>query len=1137
MRLSRLFFPALLIPAFLALAAAEPPKFDYNPKIAKASDEAEKAIPRFQFDKSLKVEVWAAEPMLANPVCFTFDEKGRCFVAETFRLHHGVTDDRGHMNWLNDDLASRSTADRVAIYKKDAKDKFAQQYEKERERVRLLEDTTGSGKADRSTVFSDDFGRAEDGIGAGLLARKGNIYFTCIPDLWLLRDTKGTGTADVKKSLSTGYGIHTSFIGHDLHGLVVGPDGRLYFSIGDRGLNVKTKEGKHLFVPDTGAVLRCELDGSNLEVFATGLRNPQELAFDDYGNLFTVDNNSDSGDQARFLHIVQGADYGWRIGYQYETAMHDSTVKQGNRGPWNYELLWKPDTQAAYVMPAIKNFANGPSGFTAYPGVGLSDRYKGHFFLANFSGGPNNSGIYSFGIKPKGASFEMTDDHKFVWNVLATDCDFGPDGAFYISDWVDGWNLPGKGRIYKVSDADAMKNPAVAEAKKLIAEGMEKKSIDELVKLLGHPHRQVRMEAQLALAAKGRPVFRQLVEFVKNPKVERVARLHALWACGMEMRRWEDDGAGGQIKTFTNAYDRDLDSLLTLVKDADSEIRANLITIFADGGILPHKAGFEALINDPSPSVRSAAALALAKYGDAVLHIVSPNKSASVPTGDELFAMLRANDDRDSYLRHAGAQALFKCVPNKFLLEKTDDKSVAVRLAVVVALRRQKAPEVAAFLADSDPKVVAEAARAINDELIADALPKLAALLSKSDLPPVVAYRVLNANFLVGKRENAIALANYASRSDVSPNLRAQALKMLANWPKPPRRDYITGLTQNLPARPQEEAAEAFTTVLGKVFAAPEAIRKEATTTASKLGVKQVGPYLFALVGDVKAGSTSRVDALRALEALKDPKLNDAAATAIASHDPRLRTAGRGVLIKKDPGIVKQLREVLAGSNIIEQQGAMSLLAANPSVDADALIEEWLDKLIAKSATPELALETLEAAAASKSERIKRRLAGYENSRPKYELGKYRESLAGGDSAAGREIFLNKAAAQCQRCHQLDGQGGEVGPPVNGAGKQTREYLLESIVVPNKAIAKGYDSILINTLDGKSVSGVLKGEDDKEVRLMTAEAKLVVVKKADIDERRATKSAMPDDLVGKLTKRELRDLVEFLSELKAEWKK
>ena len=81
--------------------------------------------------------------------------------------------------------------------------------------------------------------------------------------------------------------------------------------------------------------------------------------------------------------------------------------------------------------------------------------------------------------------------------------------------------------------------------------------------------------------------------------------------------------------------------------------------------------------------------------------------------------------------------------------------------------------------------------------------------------------------------------------------------------------------------------------------------------------------------------------------------------------------------------------------------------------------------------------------------------------RPKDELGKFREALAGGDAARGKEILLGKVAVQCQRCHKLDGQGGEVGPPLNGVGKQTRDYLLESIVVPNKAIAKGYDSVLI----------------------------------------------------------------------------
>src|SRR5262249_45442337 len=157
---------------------------------------------------------------------------------------------------------------------------------------------------------------------------------SCSPDLWLLRDTKGTGKADVRRSLQHGYGVHVGFLGHDLHGLRMGPDGKLYFTSGDRGFSVPTARGR-VASPDTGAVLRCNPDGSELQIVATGLRNPQELAFDQYGNLFTGDNNADHGDKARWVYVVEGGDSGWRIGYQFletPTAL----------GPWNAEKLWLP---------------------------------------------------------------------------------------------------------------------------------------------------------------------------------------------------------------------------------------------------------------------------------------------------------------------------------------------------------------------------------------------------------------------------------------------------------------------------------------------------------------------------------------------------------------------------------------------------------------------------------------------------------------------------------------------------------------------------------------------------------------------------------------------------------------------------
>src|SRR3954470_24162026 len=122
------------------------------PKVAAASDDGERAMKRFRIPKGFKVELFAAEPLLANPVCFTIDEKGRFFVAETFRLHAGVTDIRGHMSWLDEELASTSVEERIEIMKRHEGPRITD-YTKESDRVRLLWDSDGDGKADKATIF------------------------------------------------------------------------------------------------------------------------------------------------------------------------------------------------------------------------------------------------------------------------------------------------------------------------------------------------------------------------------------------------------------------------------------------------------------------------------------------------------------------------------------------------------------------------------------------------------------------------------------------------------------------------------------------------------------------------------------------------------------------------------------------------------------------------------------------------------------------------------------------------------------------------------------------------------------------------------------------------------------------------
>lgn len=351
--------------------------------VAPASDEGERALRSFTVPEGLQVELVAAEPLLANGVAFSIDEQGRFYVVETFRHGAGILDIRSRRGWpqeayreglprerlgnladevLDMDLAVPTVDDRVA-YLKNYFGNHAQSLAGTSDRIRLIWDSTGDGKPDQSSVFADGFARPEDGLASGVISRRGEVWFTNIPDLWRLRDNDGDGVADQRRSLGHGFGVRSGFLGHDMHGLTFGPDGKLYFTIGDRSANVPVDGGGSLHVQDSGAVFRCNPDGTEMEVFATGLRNPQELTFDHHGNLFTGDNNSDGGDQARWVHLVEGGDSGWRIGYQFQEGS-DAIYSQQARGPWNAEKMWhtQNDEQPAFLVPPVAIIGNGPSG-------------------------------------------------------------------------------------------------------------------------------------------------------------------------------------------------------------------------------------------------------------------------------------------------------------------------------------------------------------------------------------------------------------------------------------------------------------------------------------------------------------------------------------------------------------------------------------------------------------------------------------------------------------------------------------------------------------------------------------------------------------------------------------------------------
>jgi quinoprotein glucose dehydrogenase len=1101
-----------------------------EPHLQPASDEPRKAMAKFQLPTGFTADVWAAEPMLGNPVAFDIDDQGRVFTSETYRYRTSVLDIRHYLFMLEDDMACRTTDDRIAMSKRNFPNDW-KDLEKQTEIVRVLEDTKGAGHADSSRVHADGFTTMLDGIASGVLAHDGQVFFTNIPNLWRMTGLAADGRAEKKESLSFGYGVRFSFTGHDMHGLALGPDGRLYFSFGDRGAHVVTKEGRTLAFPDEGAVFRCELDGSQMEVVHRGLRNPQELAFDDYGNLFTGDNDCDQGDRERWVQIVEGGDSGWRVGWQ-----HPPLGKERNM--WLTEKLWKPreaDTPA-WVLSPILNIPDGPSGVVHNPGTGLPAEYDDAFFVCGFKGSSARSAISWWKVKPDGAGFAVEKSPAtFIDNVQATDVDFGPDSRMYFSEWGEGWEGTGRGRIFTLEHAAARTEQAaqIAEVQRLLKEGFKQRSTDELARLLAHKDQRIRLRAQWALAGKaiaqGQPTaeaqtVQQLLEKIAVDGAEgpekNLSRLHAVWGLGQIIRGYfPASGAPQKIHQHGEIFAK-------LLHHADPEVQAQFLRIVSDlRGPFSFSEDLAQILvwklTSPSPRVRFFAALALAKGAD----------STAAPA---IMAMLKGNADRDQNLRHAGAMALARCGEDAITMAAKDE-SRSVRLAALLALRRAENAAVAEFLNDSDPALVQEAARAINDVGIAAGYPALVALLAKPTDGQNLTLRALNAAFRSG---DAAALAKFAADTSRTEPLRVEAIRLLGTWPKPAPRDRVAGVYRPLPAREAGPAIAALSPELPKLLSAAFAAATRATLDAIvALGMKDAGDPIRALLADRQAPAKLRVAALETLTAIEDPKLIEAAQLAANDEQAAVRVAANVVLARLSPDdAAPQLRATFTDAAVPEKRQILSALASLAGPGTDRALVSVLEEAQAGKVPREVHLELIEAASKRPAPEVKQKLdAWVAQEAAADKLGRFSFALVGGDAENGEKLFKEHAVAQCFRCHKINESGGDAGPDLTKvAAQKDRRYLLEAIVDPGAKIAHGFESVICTMTSGDIKAGLLKGEtaDSVILQLPVAGAEPETLKKAEIKSRDVGPSGMPPGLGELLSKRELRDIMEYISTLK-----
>ena len=439
----------------------------YGSSVAAQQSPAEE-LASMQPAENIDVSLFAAEPMIANPSAIDVDSSGRVWVAE--------------IQW----------------YRSQAKQPPA-------DKIKVLEDTNGDGKADKVTVFADGLFCPMSVCVAG-----DKVYVATSPDLWEFEDKNGDLKADgpPRKLLSGFGGINHD---HGAHSLILGPDHKWWMSIGDGGLDVTGTDGSRIAY-QWGAILRGELDGSQLEIVASNFRNPYELGVSSCGEAFVSDNDNDGNESTRFCWVLEGGNYGWY-------GRPPGRAAPGT--PWGEH--WHFRGHIPGHVPALLTTGFGaPSGMCFYEGDAWGPVLKNVALLAE--AGPREVRLFRSGIR--GAGMQATSEVMLTSKdsyFRPDDVCAGPDGSLYVADWYDGavgghaYNNPDQGRIFvmrprgsdlqrkdrpgpydNVVDAvEGLRSPNLATQflarERLLAEGQA--SVPKVAQLLTHDDPNIRARA------------------------------------------------------------------------------------------------------------------------------------------------------------------------------------------------------------------------------------------------------------------------------------------------------------------------------------------------------------------------------------------------------------------------------------------------------------------------------------------------------------------------------------------------------------------------------------------------------------------------------------------------------------------
>jgi putative heme-binding domain-containing protein len=939
---------------------------------------------------------------------------------------------------------------------------------------------------------------------------------------------------------------------HSAHGITLGPDGLLYIVIGNHSAPLKEyapSSPHHDFYEGDlvrpkyedpgghaagraapgGSIIRTDLSGQTVELFAGGLRNVYDLAFSPEGELFVHDSDmeSDVGTvwyrPTRVFHVPPGAELGWRSGW--------------SKWPEYY----------VDVLPGIADTGRGsPTGCIFYTHHMFPERYHNALFLADWSEGR----ILSAQLKRNGASYTANTEVFLEGQPLnVTDLDVGPDGWLYF---ITGGRGTGGG-VYRVTYTGN-----IPESVRNLGSGIS--PAIRMPQLQSAWSRQEIARVRQKLGEDWGPLLLGVTRSPANPAYYRIRALDLMQLYGpspsvallTELSSDPNESIRAKAVELMGLYggDETYERMLDLLEDSDRYVRRKAMEALARAEqtappdilipILASDDRFEAwsarrLLERCPPEqwrqkVLSAESHRVAIQGALALLIAQPseeNAQAVLERMSELISGFVSDRDFIDMLR------VMQVAMHRGQMSPAD----------LTTLRTQLADEFPA----GDHVMNRELVRLLVFLDCSSIMGRYFAYL-ESDAPnPDKVHLAMHLRFLKSgwTTERKMELFRFIAEAKQWDGGSSYPL-YLGNA----ARDVAKSLTTEESIEILPQGAELTDAALGALYKLPaqldDNVREALEQLDEKIDQRTDSASKQLMVGIVavlaRSGDPASMSYLRQIWD-RNPERREPVAMGLAQAPegenweylvqslPILESVTLHEVIRRiqsvdqKPEDPEQIRQLILSGLRLQKRGSQTVLAlleqwtgqqlGDPSAswqDNLALWQEWFAKEYPDLPPPTLPVDT-------------------EGSKWKfdelYEFLTSEEGLAG-DSAKGAVAFEK---ATCDKCHRYGNVGEAMGPDLTDLTKRfTRKEILQSILYPSHVISSQYAAKTLLLADGRVISGIVGPGPSGEKLVLTSEGEKISIPEQDIDEISPSRiSGMPEGLFKELTQEDIADLFSYLS--------